>query len=219
MVLSGTVTATVQGVGNLTQVITVNPRSNFSVSPVPMPPTPTQLSGNGTTPMDTLVSPTGQDSTLSESAYVPGFSTVTQEISGGPNDKLFYVTSLTDSSSYEWELNPGLTNTSDPFYLAQGPAYGPCWAGVTAIIAAAQLHEYGTVPNQPSHYTEVRDFLKVSASNPGTIAEGAVAAVAGDLNTIIGGAYAKAVAAGAPEPTGGAELPTNINFPPYVRCQ
>jgi hypothetical protein len=221
MVLTGTVTATVQGVGNLTQVITVNPRSNFSVSPVTMPPTPTQLSANGTAPMDNLVSPSDQapQPTMSESAFIGKFTITTQEISGGPNDQLFYVTQLTDKSSYIWELNPGLTNTSDPFYLAQGGAYGTCWAGVPAIMAASALHEYGTVPGQSSHYTEVRDFLQNSATNPGTLAESAVAAVAGDLNNIISNAYAKAAAAGAPEPTGGAELPTPINYPPYTICQ
>ena len=221
MVLTGTVTATVQGVGSLTRVITVNPRSNFSVSSVAMPPTPTQLSANGTAPMDTLQSPTVDDPqpTLSESGYAFQFNAPTQEVSGGPNDKLFYVTSLTDQSSYVWELNPGLANPNDPFYKAQGPAYGTCWAGASAIIAAAQLHEYGTVPGQPSHYTEVRDFLAQSATNPGTKAEGAVGASDADLNKIIGDAYAAALAAGAPEPQGGAALPSQINFPPYVICQ
>ena len=93
------------------------------------------------------------------SAYGWGYDVDTPVITRGPNLGLYFVTSLTDQSVYGWELNPGLTNSSDPFYQAQSKA---CWAGVTVIIAAVQNHETG----QPSHYSEVNGSLGKQQSRP-----------------------------------------------------
>jgi hypothetical protein len=150
---------------------------------------------------------------MGESSYAFNFGIGTGQVTGGPNNGLFFVTSLTDSSSYIWELNPGLTNSGDPFYQAQS---GTCWAGVQAIIDAVKAHEYGE-PG-PSHYTEVRDFLAVASNNPATAAESAVGQSISDLNKAVKDAYGAAFNAGVPEPPGGATLPPNINYPPYTTC-
>jgi hypothetical protein len=170
--------------------------------------------------MDTLQTPTlaNPQPNMGESGYNFEFGIITTHISTGPNLGLAFVASLTDNGSYVWELNPGLTNPNAPFYQAQSGAYGTCWAGVAAITAAVQLHEFGVVP-EPSHYTEIQDFLAISANNPATVAEGAIGGSDQTLQNAVQAAYQAARNAGIPEPQGGAALPSPINYPPYTICQ
>jgi len=209
MVASGTVTATAAGV-TLSTSVTVDARSAFQAVTVPTP----QLVPSGTAPMPVLTSPpSGAEGTFGQSAYVYSFTLGPPgAASSGPNAGLYYATSLTDASSYPWELNPGLTNTGDPFYLHQGQnaGYG-CYATVSQIVAAVQAHEIG-MPG-PSHYSEVAAAL--AGDNPATFATTYVGTSSG-IQSGVEAAYNAAVLAGNVEPR--TDLPTNIDYPPYPEC-
>lgn len=142
-----------------------------------------------------------------------------------PRSKLLYIivsgrpapivetrrgTSFSDSSAYIWELNPGLTNTSDPFYQHQGPQGGSCWATIAQITSAVQTHEVGTTQ---SHYSEVKAAW--ASENPATVAN----TIVGSSQYVFGqvaAAYSNAFSAGTVEPP--TDLPANINYSPYSTC-
>ena len=109
------------------------------------------------------------------------------------------MTSFTDSSAFIWDLNPGLTNPSDPFYQHQGN----CFPTVSQIVSAVQAHEVG-VPG-PSHYSEVQSAL--ASNNPASLANtdaGSTSQIQRDINDV----YQAAGNAGAVEPP--TNLPPNI---------
>ena len=64
-------------------------------------------------------------------------------IASGPNTGYTYVTGLnTSGSTFTYELNPGITNSSDPFYQHQ---FGACGVPTAAQIASAvTAHEAGS---------------------------------------------------------------------------
>jgi hypothetical protein len=211
MVISGTVTAVAAGV-TLTANVTVNSRSTFPAVTLPSP----QLVTNGSTWNDltlpTLTSPpTTAEGSMGQSEFAPSKDLQTGFPQEGPNANIYYVTSFTDSSVFVWELNPGLTNTSDPFYQHQGPQGGTCFPTIAQITGAVQAHEVGPAP---SHYSEVQ--AAPASNNPASIAS----SVVGSAQYVIGqvdAAYSDAYNAGLVEPP--TNLPTNINYPPYRTCQ
>jgi len=218
MVASGTVSATVGG-QTLTQAVSVTARPAFAS--VPMPPvagSPTM----GSCGMDVLTSPPYpppappevNHNPVAESAYCVNFGTPAHEVLVGPTRTLYFVTPLVDSSSYPWELNPGVTNPNDPFYQNQGGC--PPFPTIAAIVAAAENHEFGTGPGTTSHYTETRDFLAVPAQNPGPLSEPIVRNTAQDVSAAIQALYQAVLNAGSVEPPIG--LPDFINYPPYQTC-
>ncbi len=207
MVTGGTVSVTAAGVP-LTQSITVSSRSTFanvSVNP--------QLVPNGEQGLPTLTSPPSQteDGSMGQSLFAFAFTIATAAPQSGPNSGVYYVTSFTDSSVFVWEVNPALTNSSDPFYQHQGPQGGSCWATISQIYNAVQAHEVGAAP---SHYSEVQAAL--ASNNPASTANsdwGSTSSINGDINTVYNSAYV----AGQTEPP--TNLPPNINYPPYATCQ
>ena len=134
-------------------------------------------------------------------------------ISSGPNQGYQFVTSFSDASTYIYELNPGLTDSSDPFYVHQ---YGKCgFPSVAQIVSAVQTHEYS---GNPSHYSEVA--VALAGNNPGTVAEASIAVPGTTQDSFettlkgnVEGAYNAAAQAGVPEPP--TNLPANINYYPY----
>jgi hypothetical protein len=207
MVASGRITATAVG-ASPSQNVTVNARSTFPNVVLPSP----SLVANGSTvngiTLPTLVSPpTTEEGSFGASTYAYNFNFNSGAANSGPNAGVYYVTSFTDSSQYAWELNPGLTNSSDPFYQHQGN----CFATISQITAAVQAHEV-RVPG-PSHYSEVQSAL--ASNNPASVANsyyGSSSYIQGDLKA----PYSAAFSAGAPEPP--TNLPSNINYPPYQTC-
>ncbi len=211
--ISGTVSATANYNGataNLQASISVTPRSPLTVAMPPMPSTP---AANGTPPMPALTSPpSGAEGTYGQSAYAYVWSFTSAAINSGPNTGYSYISTLTDTSKYIYELNPGLTNPQDPFYTHQ---YGRCGIpSVSQIVSAVQTHEYA---GNPSHYSEIAAAL--SSNNPGVTAE-AVVALTSDIRNVatqkIQPVYDAAVHAGDVEPP--TNLPPNINIPPYQPC-
>lgn len=210
MVIGGTVTAVVSG-ASLTANVTVNSRSTFPAVTMPSP----QLVANGSTwngtTLPTLTSPpTTAEGTFGTSAFAAKWSDTTAAPQNGPNAGLYYIASLSDSSLYVWELNPGLTNNNDPFYQHQGPQGGSCWATIPGITSAVQAHEIGATS---SHYSEVKAAL--TSENPGVIAN----SIVGSSQQVLDGvraAYTNAINAGKAEPP--TNLPTNINYYPYATC-
>ena len=167
--------------------------------------------------MPTLTSPpSGDENTYGASAYVVNFLVnVSGSIQGGPNSSYRYVTSIGDLSSYIYEFNSGLTDSTDPFYIHQ---YGSCGiASVGQIVSAVQAHEYASVP---SHYSEIAESL--NSNNPGVAAEAIVGPpsqaglIQGNPNRAASAAYMAAVNAGNAEPP--SNLPSNINHSPYSTC-
>jgi hypothetical protein len=148
---------------------------------------------------------------MGESLYAPYFAFQPAFPGSGPNSGVYYVTSFTDSSVFVWELNPGLANPNDPFYLHQGPQGGSCWATIAQITSAVQAHE---VSGSPSHYSEVQASL--ASNNPASQANSAVGSQS-SIHNAIAGAYESAIAAGRAEPP--TNLPPNINYVPYATCQ
>jgi hypothetical protein len=215
MVASGTVSATVGG-QTLTKQVTVTARSGFAS--VAMPPVAASQAPMGTCGMDVLTSPPNPPppppevnrNPVAESAYCVSFGPPALKVDSGPNRNLYFVTPFSDSSSYPWELNPGVTNPDDDFYQHQGA----CFPSISVIVADAEEHEFGT--DTTSHYTEMRDFLAVPAQNPGPLAESIVRNSAQDVIAAIQAKYQAAVNAGSQEPPNG--LPDNINYPPYRTC-
>ncbi|MBV9760722.1 MAG: hypothetical protein JO340_09165 [Acidobacteriaceae bacterium] len=207
MVAGGTITAMAVG-ASPSQTITVNPRSTFPIVVLPAP----SLVANGSTingvTLPTLTSPpTTEDGSFGASTYAYNYNFTSGAANSGPNAGIYYVTSFTDSSKYAWELNPGVTNPSDPFYQHQGN----CFATISQITAAVQAHEVG-VPG-PSHYSEVQTAL--SSNNPASVANNSVGSTS-SLSTDFSSTYQTVASAGAPEPP--SNLPSNINYPPYQTC-
>jgi hypothetical protein len=135
-------------------------------------------------------------------------------ISSGPNTGLVYVTSLdTSGSSFSYELNPGITNSSDPFYQHQ---YGACGIPSASMIANAVIaHEAGP---QNSHWAE--GATQLALANPGPVAEPVVGTTPSSIVSSLVGQLTpmfNAVAqAASVEPS--VNLPAGINYPPYQTC-
>ena len=212
---SGQVTVTaVSGSSStsLSATLTVVPRTNFTVA---MPAQPTTTSPQGTDGMGVETSPpSGAEGTLGQSAYSYAYDLgYSASILSGPNTGYRYVTGITVSSVYVYELNPGLTNTTDGFYVHQ---YGKCgFPSVADIVTGVQNHGYAATP---SHYSKIAAAL--SASNPGVAVEGVVApSQAGSIDDMAKGAatpaYQAAVNAGAAGGEPPTYLPSNINYYPY----
>jgi hypothetical protein len=210
MVMSGTVTATGAKLETLTASVTVNPRPNFSTVTLPAAGLVANGSTVGSQTLPTLASPPDtSEGALGQSAYGTEYTFKPAAVTSGPNNGLIYITSVTDASSFGWELNPGLTNANDPFYLHQGN----CFPSVSTIVAAVKAHEVG-LPG-PSHYSQAKDSL--ARNNPGTAAEVIVATNTNRIDDPIQAAYQAAVTAAGVEPP--TNLPANINYPPYRICQ
>ena len=214
MVQSGTVQVNLTSGGSAQVSVTVNPR-NFAVSaPV------ATLVANGAPGLPTLVTPPtnrGEDGVFGASLYTFGFSeSAPAPIPSGPNTGFVYVGAFSDTSTYVYELNPGITNLNDPFYQHQ---YGRCGIpSAAAIVAAVTTHEAGLTN---SHWSEVASAL--GGSNPGTLAEGSIGTPGTNpqtwitsLNQTITATYQSAFNAGKTEPT--TNLPNNINYAPYSTC-
>ena len=216
MAASGTVTAMGAKGETLTSMVTVTARVGApGLSPISLPAAQLMANGsrvNGNTTLPTLTSPPGgNEEAFGYYAWGYVYSYQYSPIGAGPNQGLAYLTSVTDSSAFGWELNPGLTNPSDPFYQHQGN----CFPTVQQIVNAVQAHEIGQ-PG-PSHYSEAAASLQ--SNNPATAAEAVVAASASfqqAANSAIGAAYQAAANAAAFEPP--LNLPSNINYPPYRTC-
>lgn len=169
--------------------------------------------------MSTTVSPpTGAEGTFGQSAYNYAYTFgIAASISdGGPNKGYQYVSAFTDSSTYIYELNPGLTNSADPFYQHQ---YGQCgFPSVAQIIAAVQAHEYS---GSQSHYSEVAAFLAGTnqTTDPSKVAEQIIAnpsqgqITSTTVQDAVNPLYLNIQSAGNPEPP--VNLPANINYSPY----
>jgi hypothetical protein len=218
MAVSGTVTAVGARGETLTSSIAVTARGaqqGFGPISAPSP----QLVANGSTvvqtALPTLTSPPDTSpGSMGQSAYgyCYHFQPSPAINDSGPNQGLAYLISVTDCSAFGWELNPGLTNPTDPFYQHQGN----CFPTVQQIIDAVRAHEIG-LPG-PSHYSQLVAFLP--SNNPATAAE-AVVAAAGSLsqaadNAILPVYQAAQGAAAFPEPP--TNLPANINYSPYRTC-
>ena len=209
MVVGGNITVTAAGQA-LSLAVTVNPRTNFPQVAMPSPQLVANGSMVGSQRLATLSSPpTTDEGSMGQAAYGWGYTATWPSVQSGPNQGLFYVTGLSDTSAYGWELNPGLTNSSDPFYQHQGN----CYASVSQIVAAVQAHEVG-MPG-PSHYSEVQAAL--AANNPGTVAEAAVGGTQAGIKGQIDSAYQSAFDAGTVEPPGNLST-LRINYPPYQSC-
>jgi|GEM_PF-3301323 len=220
MVDSGTITATATNGTSSTTVaasVTVNARSSgFTIG---MPAMPTAASANGSNGMPTLTSPpvgSGAEDSFGQYYYgpaAPSFRT-SPSVPSGPNQGYQYVTSFSDSSPFFYELNPALTNSSDPFYQAQ---YGRCgFPSVAQIVIGVQGHEYAYTP---SHYSEIASAL--ASNNPGKAAEAIVAIPTttqnqflANIQSIVNGIYGSAETAGQVQPP--TYLPSGINFPAYL---
>ncbi len=221
MVQSGTVTVSVTACGSPVSAsasVTVNARTTgFTVSM----PSATQVA-NGTSPLPVLTSPpTTSEGSFGYSGYQYRFQVnAAASIASGPNDGYTYVTSLgTAGSTFTYELNPGITNSSDPFYQHQ---FGACGIPTAAQIASAvTAHEAGA---QNSHWAE--GVSKFASANPGPVAEEQIgppgtnpttfannlAATGGQLDSM----FQAVVSAISVEPP--TNLPANINYPPYRTC-
>ncbi len=146
---------------------------------------------------------------MGAAAYGYAYTYSPETIQAGPNQGLLFVTSVTDESAFGWELNPGLTTPSDPFYQHQGN----CYSTVAQIVAAVQAHEAGS-PG-PSHYSEAQAAL--ASNNPGTVAESLVVSSQDKIDDAIKAAYNSVVSAAGVEPLNDLSA-LKINFPPYQSC-
>ena len=211
MVFGGTITAIASG-QTLTANVTVNPRANF---PMLTAPTPAQVANGsmvGPIQLPTLTSPpTTDEGSMGQAAFGWFYTAQTYQITSGPNLGLVFITSFTDNSAFGWELNPGLTVASDPFYQHQGN----CFAPVSQIVNAVQAHEAG-VPG-PSHYSQLQAFLAIAANNPATVAESVYGSSVKTVTDDINQSYQAAFNAAAPEPPGNLSN-LRINYPPYQTC-
>lgn len=215
MVQSGTVQVNLTTGGSAQANVTVTPRTNFAVSL----PSPT-LVANGASGLPTLTTPptnSGEDAIFGAARFGFNFSDGAISVSSGPNTGFVYINSFNDTSVFVYELNPGITNSSDPFYQHQ---YGACGIPSAAtIVAAVTAHEAGSTN---SHWSEVSSAL--ASSNPGTVAEGSVGSpgtnpstwIVSSINPTIQAAYQSAATAGGVEPP--TNLPNNINYVPYTTC-
>ena len=213
MVASGTISVTAAGTP-LSQGITVSARTTFAEVTMPAPSQVANGSKVNSITLPTLKSPpTTAEGTFGASAYASGYSVSTEAVQSGPNTGIYYVSAFSDLSAYPWELNPGVTNSSDPFYQHQGPQGGSCWATIAQITSAVQAHEIGA---SSSHFAEVQAAL--ASDNPATV----VNAFLGSSNSTtqlddsLNSVYQAAYNAGQPEPP--TNLPTNINYAPYSTC-
>lgn len=217
VVEGGTVTASISPCGstrNASATLTVTPRTGWAVA---MPAA--QQVADGTNGLPTLpYPPTTEDGSLGQSTYAGSFNWNYGQAGGGPNAGYAWVISLSPSASFPYELNPGITNSSDTFYQHQGPACSG-WANISDIVSLVVSHEAGSTNSHWAYGNAAN-----SQSNPGTLAEKdfAVPSGAGNFPTnekgTITGYFNAITSAAAQEP------PSNlsglaINWYPYQPCQ
>ena len=224
-VVDGTVTVTISGGGNPQTSFTVSARNNWALTAVQ----PVQRSAGYTCPSGTLSLVAEPTSSASEALgkYCVDIQYTFQpaSVSGGPNDGLNYVTSITSSATFDWALNPHLDAQSGAFWSAQ------CgnWNGSTGFISGANLranvirHESST--SGQSHWYNYRVAQDNPQNNLGVLAEQKWSGgdFVAQLQQTLNQAIQTIIAATDVEPLGGVYnasgvLQGDINLSPYQPC-
>lgn len=231
MLVAGTagVHVVVTGVAfDLSAAVDVTPRTwtDAPVSPVEVP--------NGT--IATLVSPPSNNSmigaTLLDIEYV---FTPFQLADDGPNDGLWYVTTFSDNSTYQYEISPDAENSSSTFYVAQCGDYDPAtnpsgFISGAVLLSNVREHESGTVKGHYQQYaaavTEPQNDLAAGAEQEigpaGTTQQGFQQQVLLDLNNR-GAAIQSATASEACNHDTSYDTTCTfrgyVNFVPYTSCR
>jgi hypothetical protein len=120
--------------------------------------------------------PTGLDAGLGESQEDVGNNSFASTFisDGGPNNGYgYYATQPTFTTSYSYEINPDLENTSSTFYLKQCGNYNSqtnpsgCISG-SNLLAQTRRHEYNSTTQ--SHYAFYSNSIS-GTNNPGDYVE------------------------------------------------
>ena len=234
MVTTGTVSVTVSGLASpVTASVTVTAR-NWRTAPASPASEP-----NGTFyTLPVPPQPTGLDSGLGESKETTtntGFSGTTIS-DGGPNSGYTYYASgqgmPPTTTSYEYEINPDLSNTGSTFYSEQCGNYNPTtnpggFISGSDLLTQTNRHEWNSATQ--SHYAFYSNSMSGS-NNPGNYVEARIAAPGANLQTFDNGTssgltafYNSIYTAFAVEPyavndDASGHLLGNINYAPYSPC-
>jgi hypothetical protein len=230
-VQSGTVSVQVSYLpGPITASVTVNARTGWAftaASPAQEP----NGGGTGTCAgvLPTLTSPPVSGSNEGYSCLEEGSTYNSQTVSGGPNSGYTYITSATNTTVYQWEIVPDLTNTSSAFYKAQcGNWNAQTQTGFISganLAAQTQRHEIGSVQG---HWGEYDNAQNQAAYNVGLVYEAVVARPGVSISTALGNSpissdqsYIHSQFNVDPYPINEDQNGTflgNINFAPYASC-
>jgi hypothetical protein len=230
VVITGTVSVTVNQSATLTARITANSRSwhTSSASPVEV--------ANGTfRALPVPPAPSGSDAGLGESQEITGnslFGGVSFLSDGGPNNGYgYYGTMPSFQTSYKYEINPDLKNTGSTFYLHQCGNYSTSnpsgYISGSNLLAQTRRHEYNSITQ--SHYAFYSNSLS-NPNNPGDYVESRVAPPGANPSSFdsatgsgLSNLYQNIVNAFSVEPfsvnkDANGNFLGNINYAPYAPC-
>jgi len=177
-----------------------------------------------------LPSPPSSGSLEGYSCVNQGSTYNSQTISGGPNSGYTYITSATNTTSYQWEIVPDLTNTTSQFYQAQCGDY-KAQSNPNGFISGANLaaqtqrHEIGSIQGHWGEYNNAQNNL---GNNVGLVYEGLIAVPGASIGFVVSQSsistdQSNISTAEKVEPypinydQNGAFL-GNVNFVPYQKC-
>ena len=229
-VRTGTVSVTITLSGmtpTLSASLTVNARTGWAFSASSSNQVPPQtLVCQGSTVV--LTSPPSSSSREGYSCLQQGSSYNYQTISGGPNSGYTYITSASNTTTYQWEIVPDLANTSSQFYQAQCGQNGFILNSNLAV--QTQRHEAGLARSNyvQSHWIEYKSAQDNLSNNIGNVYEGLVAAPGVSIANVVNASAIStkqssisSAEQAEPYPINDDEYGNflgNINVQPYQKC-
>jgi hypothetical protein len=178
LVVGGTVKVTVVKGGQtypLSLGVTIAPRDNFRTTAAAATPVEQGYLCNNI-PQFLPVPIVPGDGVMGRNCLSQNISVTTSAlIPGGPNEGARYVETITDTSTYQWIVNPDLKDSTCQFYTQQLGTYSA--ANPSGLISGEHLltnvdrHEHG--PTQ-SHYSQYVAAVSQPGLNVGTEVESMV---------------------------------------------
>jgi hypothetical protein len=229
MVTSGTISVTAAGIP-LTASVTVDSRS-WKTSPA----TPVSEPNGTFITLPVPPQPTGLDSGLGEFQEETGrqsFSSTFISDNGPNNGYGYYATQPTITTSYEYEINPDLSNTNSTFYSEQCGNYNSQsnpsgYISGSSLLTQTNRHEWNSTTQ--SHYAFYSTSISAS-NNPGSYVESRIAAPGTSQQTFdsatgsgLDGLQSNIFTASEVEPypvndDASGNFLGNINYAPYQPC-
>lgn len=177
-VKSGTVSVQVASGGKsptLPASLTVNAR-NWHTGPA----SPSEVANGTLVTLPVPPQPSGIDSGLGFFREVTGDTGTANStiIGSGPNTGYAYwAAQLSISTTFQYEINPDLENSTSQFSIHQ---WGGCgFISWSNLLAQTQRHEYNSATQ--SHYAFYKNSLSLAAHNPGDFVEQQVASPGDNL--------------------------------------